>query len=224
MSAFSHLELLSMSRSGLNYCHETLAPAERLARAWRYASALSFYQGGFSYHFLSRSGTRTLDAQCLHILGHFLPKDPCANCTGAGVECVPICASLPCERCWILYRHTCSMLDLHRWNELFLELCSMAILSFDHPLTPGDLVHLLDLNGSIMPRLFGNPFLPINELSSESAERVLRNYSSVEQLAQLSQEVARESRAPGILEFFNQRTARMLELNHYACVNPASLS
>lgn len=66
-----------------------------------------------------------------------------------------------------------------------------------------------------MPRLFGNSFLPINELAAESAERVLRNYGSVEQLARLSQDVARESRAPGILEFLNQRTARMLELDYY---------
>lgn len=61
------------------------------------------------------------------------PQEACSHCTEAGLECIPISASLPCERCWILYRHTCSLLDLHRWNELFLELCSMAILSFDHP-------------------------------------------------------------------------------------------
>jgi hypothetical protein len=78
-----------------------------------------------------------------------------------------------------------------------------------------DLRHLLDLNSVTMPRLFGNSFLPINELAAESAERVLRNYGSVEQLARLSQDVARESRAPGILEFLNQRTARMLELDYY---------
>lgn len=161
------------------------------------------------------------------------PQEACSHCTEAGLECIPISASLPCERCWILYRHTCSLLDLHRWNELFLELCSMAILSFDHPresflfsarpswrliltsVTTLDLRHLLDLNSVTMPRLFGNSFLPINELAAESAERVLRNYGSVEQLARLSQDVARESRAPGILEFLNQRTARMLELDYY---------
>jgi hypothetical protein len=76
MPAFSHLELMNMAQSPFIFCCETLTPAERLSAARRYMSALGFYQGGFSAFSLTLGGSRSLDAQCIHILGHYLVRAP----------------------------------------------------------------------------------------------------------------------------------------------------
>lgn len=107
------------------------------------------------------------------------------------------------------------------WNEIFLELCTQQIISFDHPgTTPSfsrhyilnlplsalvsDLAHLLHLQQVVMPTIFRPRFTPIAHLRSSYLSYVFEAHTSAN-LDELVQAARSEQASPAVLLLLEDR-------------------